>query len=1063
MSKMKTAVILVLVSLLIFPSLLSSAEDTAQIKEEYRVFKTYPFSDPDPFPNIGRIYPYFKFSGYSHDGSDIKWKVVSLENSYIRVFVTPDIGGKVWGAVEKSTGNAFIYFNKVVKFRNIAMRGPWTSGGIEFNFGAIGHTPAGATPVDYLIKKEDDGSVSCYVGGLDLPSRTEWRVKIHLPKDKAYFETECFWANPTPLNQSLYHWMNAAARASNDLHFHYPGSNYIGHGGKAYPWPIDKQGRNISIYGNNDFGPSKSYHILGKYTEFFSGYWNNSNFGYGNWSLYDEKPGKKLWLWTLSRSGGIWEDLLTDPGNGQYIEMQTGLLLNQAGSNSTLTPFKHAFFAPLSTHKWKEIWFPVKDIGGVVQASPYGALNVVREKNKLALGISPLRKINDRLVVIAAGKEVFSRHLKLSPMETYNEILDFPGLESDIKVDLGHGKLTWSGTIAKQSLERPMETDRDFNWSSAQGLFITADELAKQRYYGRAMSGLKTCLQKDPYYLPALSRTAELYFRRGEYKTALKYAKKALAVSTYDPEANFIYGAVQKQMGQTLDAKDGFGWAARSMALRSAAYNQLAAMELKENHLERARYYAVRSLDFNRRNLESYKILAVAARLENKTEEARKTLRRIEVIDPLDHFVRFETYLLEGGDKALDQFKAMIQNELPQETYLELALKYVDIGRIQEGISVLKEAPSHSVVHLWLAYLTRNTAEQDSCKYLDRALKASPYLVFPFRLETIPALEWAIDQTGHWKAKYYLGLLFWNLGRTQEAGRLFQSCQNIPDYPTFYLARAELLKSTVKAGSTLNDIQRAIKIDPENWRAWRAQTRHYLASSYPKLSLKSAAAIQKKRPQDYILAMDLAKALVQNNQFKKSLDVLTQTNILPYEGAREGRDLYRQAGLLYALSRLKDNAVSSTLALVQKARQWPENLGAGKPYDTDERLEDYVAALCYEKTGKIKKADNLHENIIKATRKYRNRWGAGHYISALVLRKKGKAAEAEKLLSDWIKARPGNNVVARWAAAKFHNLDEKASAILKQMAPEDQGTPWNPGGQDNDFPIVLSISRMKEK
>jgi tetratricopeptide (TPR) repeat protein len=633
-------------------------------------------------------------------------------------------------------------------------------------------------------------------------------------------------------------------------------------------------------------------------------------------------------------------------------------------------------------------------------------------------------------------------------------------LESDIKVDLGHGKLTWSGTIAKQSLERPMETDRNFDWSSAQGLFITADELAKQRYYGRAMSGLMACLKKEPYYLPALSRTAELYFRRGEYKTALKYTKKALAVSTYDPEANFIYGAAQKQMGRTLDAKDGFGWAARSMALRSAAYNQLAAVELKENHLERARYYAVRSLDFNRRNLESYKILAVAARLENKTEEARKTLLRIEAIDPLDHFVRFETYLLEGGDKSLDQFKTMIQNELPQETYLELALKYVDIGRIQEGISVLKEAPSHPVIHLWLAYLTRNTAEQDSCKYLDRALKASPYLVFPFRLETITALEWVIGQNSHWKAKYYLGLLFWNLGRTQEAGKLFQSCQNIPDYSTFYLARAELLKSTVEAGSTLNDIQRSIKIDPNNWRAWRAQTRHYLASNYPKPALKSAAAIQKNRPQDYILAMDLAKALIQNNQFKKSLDILTQTNILPYEGAREGHDLYRQSGLLYALSRLKDNAVSSALALVQKARQWPENLGAGKPYDTDERLEDYVAALCYEKTGKLKNADNLHMNIIKATRKYRNRWGAGHYISALVLRKKGKAAEAEKLLSDWIKARPGNNAVARWAAAKFHNLDEKASAILKQMTPEGQGTPWNPGGQDNDFPIVLSISRM---
>ncbi len=51
-----------------------------------------------------------------------------------------------------------------MKFRNIALRGPWTSGGIEFNFGVIGHTPSTATPVDYVLRENPDGSVSCWVG-----------------------------------------------------------------------------------------------------------------------------------------------------------------------------------------------------------------------------------------------------------------------------------------------------------------------------------------------------------------------------------------------------------------------------------------------------------------------------------------------------------------------------------------------------------------------------------------------------------------------------------------------------------------------------------------------------------------------------------------------------------------------------------------------------------------------------------------------------------------------------------------------------------------------------------
>jgi len=113
--------------LLILFSALPGVEDQATAREEKWTFKTYPFSDPNRVANIGRIYPYFRFDGYSSKGVNKEWKVICLENSYIKVFITPEIGGKVWGAMEKSTGKHFIYFNKVVKFRDIAMRGPWTS------------------------------------------------------------------------------------------------------------------------------------------------------------------------------------------------------------------------------------------------------------------------------------------------------------------------------------------------------------------------------------------------------------------------------------------------------------------------------------------------------------------------------------------------------------------------------------------------------------------------------------------------------------------------------------------------------------------------------------------------------------------------------------------------------------------------------------------------------------------------------------------------------------------------------------------------------------------------
>ena len=131
-------------------------------------FKTYDFSDPNPVPEFGKIYPYFTYEGYSATGVEKEWKIIEMENDFIKVWIMPDIGGKIWGAVEKSTGKEFIYFNPSVKFRDIAMRGPWTSGGIEINFGIIGRT-------------EDELALECYEKLKDEKSAQVLRKKLNSP------------------------------------------------------------------------------------------------------------------------------------------------------------------------------------------------------------------------------------------------------------------------------------------------------------------------------------------------------------------------------------------------------------------------------------------------------------------------------------------------------------------------------------------------------------------------------------------------------------------------------------------------------------------------------------------------------------------------------------------------------------------------------------------------------------------------------------------------------------------------------------------------------------------
>ena len=162
----------------------------ATVTEGTMTLPTYPFSDPDPVPCTDlKIYPYERFDGSSWTSEPRSWKTVTLENDRIRVVITPEIGGKIWGATDKKTGVDFIYFNHVAKFRDIAQRGPWTSGGIEFNFGIVGHSPTCSTPVDWHVKKNDDGSVSCFVGATEWICRTTWQVEIRLGADDDFFET----------------------------------------------------------------------------------------------------------------------------------------------------------------------------------------------------------------------------------------------------------------------------------------------------------------------------------------------------------------------------------------------------------------------------------------------------------------------------------------------------------------------------------------------------------------------------------------------------------------------------------------------------------------------------------------------------------------------------------------------------------------------------------------------------------------------------------------------------------------------------------------------------------
>jgi hypothetical protein len=49
---------------------------------------------------------------------------------------------------------------------------------------------------------------------------------------------------------------------------------------------------------------------------------------------------------------------------------------------------------------------------------------------------------------------------------------------------------------------------------------------------------------------------------------------------------------------------------------------------------------------------------------------------------------------------------------------------------------------------------------------------------------------------------------------------------------------------------------------------------------------------------------------------------------------------------------MKLRKYDGALKQIEESRQWPENLGEGKPYDVNTKTQDYLAALCLHKSGK---------------------------------------------------------------------------------------------------------------
>jgi len=131
------------------------------------------------------------------------------------------------------------------------------------------------------------------------------------------------------------------------------------------------------------------------------------------------------------------------------------------------------------------------------------------------------------------------------------------------------------------------------------------------------------------------------------------------------------------------------------------------------------------------------------------------------------------------------------------------------------------------------------------------------------------------------------------------------------------------------------------------------------------------------------------------------------------------------------------------------AKQWPGNLGVGKPYDVDERLENFIALQCYERLNDRLNAEKMRSLIINQVNFADPVSFLNDFISALVLKDAGNKEKADSVMENAVRKNPSSKPVL-WCKALYDHVPEKAQEIARET---DSG--------DQDFVFLVNLLNIK--
>ncbi len=1039
-------------SLLLASLLCTTDASSVRVWEEDIVIPTYLVGPPEPNPMFyfgrasqgaeGRIYPYPLYDNLTGKKVDKTYKMVYLENEYVKIGILPEIGGRLFEAVDKTNDYDFFYRQHVIKPALIGLIGAWISGGIEWN---IPHHHRASTfiPVQYRLEENADGSKTVWVGELEVRHRMRWAVGYTLRPGKSYLETSVRILNRTPVVNTILCFANPAVHVNEDYQVIFPPSTqYVTHHSKRQftTWPIAttrygggdfRQGVDVSWYKNHI--SSNSMFAWNYEDDFFAGYDHGKQAGTMSVADHDIVPGKKLWTWGNGPNGRMWDNILTDE-DGPYIELMVGAYSDNQPDYSWMQPYEVKSF--------KQYWYPFRDIGGVKNANLDAAVNLdVAEDGTAKVGFYTTSAHPEATIILKSGDRVLlHEEVAIDPGMPYLKQVSIPASvdEHDLHASISVGGkelVAYSPVRLKpEPMPQPVEAPPPpQEIKTVEELYLTG--LRIEQFHNPALEPTlywEEALRRDPGDVRVNTALGINYLKRARFKDAEQRFRKALMRLTYDyttprdGEPYYYLGLALKALGRNDEAFDAFYKSIWSAAWRAAGYYSLAEIACMRGDMVGALDFVDRSLEANGLNIRALNLKAAVLRHMGRAEESLQVLASaFRKADPLDVRALAERWLAAKNSKAEKALLTTLRDH--PATGLETAVEYANAGLWRDGTAVLSQmveaAPDKSgispMVYYYLGYFAEKLGqEQEASEYYRLAAKIPPDYVFPFQYEAINVLRQAMKANPRdARAPYYLGNLLFDW-QPEEAVRLWEKSVSLDD--TFPIAHRNLAVaySRQESGNALDkaitSLEKAVSLGGKYPIHFFELDQLYEAAATP--PEKRLAMLEKYH--DTVLERDDAFSReialkVNVGKYDEAIELMKGRRFNIWEGGARFSvyDNWTDAHLLIGHQHLAAKRNGEALAEYQVALEFPANLGRESSRGSGRHPEvTYWIGTAYQALGDQEKARQLWKESSSAELQRTRRGGrdlisnssAQLYYQALSLRELGQNSKAEDIFKNLV-------------------------------------------------------------